>query len=187
MSGHGPPKERVRTGALSCLVLVAASCGYRAAYGGEGQARLRVKLVRSLVADAVAADEVASGVREELAAEGSLESGDGWPRAEIEVLRASESSEGVAARAGAPFARGIDVGIVGRAWIVPEAGAAHEHDTGDLRAEEVIAVDQTGGAADPLSGEFHGADALRAAARKLGRKLARKLMGHPVASEEGQP
>ncbi len=187
MSGPWRGRERARTGALSCFALLAASCGYRAAYGGEGQTRMHVKLVRSLVADAVAADEVASGVREALLAEGALEPGDGWPRAEIEVLRASESSEGVAARGGAPFARGIDVGIVGRAWIVPDTGAPPEHDTGDLRAEEVIAADQTGGASDPLSGEFHGADALRAAARRLGRKLARKLLGHPVASEDGEP
>jgi hypothetical protein len=170
---------------LLLSALLAVSCGYHAVYGGEAPARMHVKLVRSLVPDVVASDEVASGVREELLREGALEPGEGWPRAEIEVLRASGSSEGVAARGSLPFARGIDVGIVGRAWIAPEPGTPPEHDTGDMRAEEVIAVDETLGVADPLSNEFHQADALRAAARRLGRKLGRKLMGRPAASEEG--
>ncbi|HEY8086996.1 MAG TPA: hypothetical protein VIF09_04105, partial [Polyangiaceae bacterium] len=74
--------------------LFTLSCGYHAAYGAGG--RLHVHVVRSMVPDAVAADEVASGVREELAREGALEAGDGYPRVEIEVLREDEQSEGVA-------------------------------------------------------------------------------------------
>src|ERR1700685_2659326 len=72
------------------------SCGYQSVYAAGSPGRLHVKVVRSLVADAVAADEVASGVREELARAGALEAGEGYPRVEIEVLRADETSEGIA-------------------------------------------------------------------------------------------
>ena len=143
-----------------------------------------MKLVRSLVADAAASDEVAIGMREELAREGALQPGEGWPRAEVEVLRAIEASEGIVARGGAPAARGIDVGIVARAWIAQSPGEAPVRDTGDMRAGEVITVDETGGVLDPRSSSFHQADALRAAARRLGYKLARRLMGHPAAGED---
>src|ERR1019366_8605647 len=105
------------------------------------------KLVRTLIADVVASDEVAAGVREELARAGMLEGGDGYPRVEIEVLRAS--------------------------------------DTGDLRAAETIAVDEGPAGPDPRASAFHEADALRAAARRLGRTLAYKVTGEPGASDDG--
>ena len=176
---------RITSAGARCalLALSCSSCGYHAAYGGQEPGRLHVKLVRTLVPDAVASDEVLSGLREELLREGALEPGDGWPRAEIEVLRATESSEGIAARAGGPFARGIDVGVTGRAWIVPVPGAAPERDTGDMGAEEVISVDETAGVVDLRSSWFHQSDAMRAAARQLGRSLARKLMSRSAASE----
>jgi hypothetical protein len=185
-------KRRRYEGNLITLLLFSSSCahlscGYRAVYATEQPARLHVKLVRSLVADAVAGDEVATGVREELAREGALEPGDGWPRAEIEVLRADEASEGIVARSGAPVARGTDVGIVARAWIAPAPGAAPLHDTGDMRAADLVAVDEGPGVAmapDPRAAGFHEADARRAAARRLGHKLGRKILGHPAASED---
>jgi hypothetical protein len=145
---------------------------------------LHVKLTRTLVPDAVAADEVATGMREELAREGALDGGDGWPRAEVEVLRADEASEGIAARSGAPQARAAEVSIVGRAWIALAPGASPERDTGDMRAATVVAVDESAGAFDLRASGFHHADALRSAARRLGQKLARRLLGHPVASED---
>jgi hypothetical protein len=171
---------------LSLLLL--AACGYHAVYGGGGEERLHVKVVRAQVPDAAACDEVASGVRDELARGGALEAGEGYPRVEIEVLGASAVSEGVAAVAGEPVARGTGVGVVARAWIARGPGAPPESDTGDLRAEDTIAVDRTAapgaGAADPRAASFHDVDALRAAARRLGRSLARKLMGLPASSED---
>jgi hypothetical protein len=182
---------------LVVLACALPSCGYRAVYGGEPSQRLHVRLVRTLVPDAVASDEVASGVREELARDGALEPGDGWPRVEVEVLRADEESEGVAADVSgelpgasgagrsAPVARGVDVGIVARAWIVAAPGAAPERDTGDMRAADVVAVDRAAdGALDPRAAAFHQADARRAAARRLGSKLGRKILGAPAVSEE---
>ena len=160
--------------------------------------RLHVKLVRTLVPDAIASAEVATGVREELARAGMLETGDGWPRVEVEVLRADEASEGIAAGANAPVARGLDVALVARAWVVSSPGAEPESDTGDMRAEETIAVDTTsatGGAAaagggvlpgtpDPRASAFHHTDALRAAARRLGRELTRRVLGLPAATDD---
>lgn len=146
--------------------------------------RLHVKLVRTLVPDVTASDEVASGVREELAGAGALEAGEGWPRAEIEVLRADEASEGIAVGAAGPVVRGTDVGLVARAWIAPAPDALPQRDTGDMRAVGLVAVDELVGALDPRARGFHYADALRAAARRLGHKLARKLIGHPATSED---
>jgi hypothetical protein len=161
-----------------------ASCGYRPVYGAAGLERLHVKIVRALVADASAVDEVADGMREELARAAALASGDGYPRAEVEVLRADETSEGLAAGSSGPVARAFDVGLVARAWIVRAAGGPRQSDTGDMRSDEVITVDESAGALDPRAAVFHHADARRAAARRLGRKLAGKLAGYPAANEE---
>src|SRR5882672_3681099 len=120
---------RIRTLALA---LGLAGCGYHAVYGGGGAARLRVVLVRTFVPDVVASDEVVAGLREELARAGMLESGEGFPRVEVEVLRADEASEGITAGAQAPVARATGVGLAARAWIVRAAGAPPESDTGDM-------------------------------------------------------
>jgi hypothetical protein len=154
-------------------------------YAAGPQGKLHVVVVRSFVADAVAADEVASGMREELARAGALEAGEGYPRVEIEVLRADETSEGVAAGAGGPVARATDVGMRARAWIATAQGS-QEDDTGDMRAEETIATDAVAGTPDPRASAFHHADAMRAAARRLGRKLAAKLLRQPVAGEQAE-
>jgi hypothetical protein len=177
--------------ALALAAASAAGCGYHAVYGDRPSFRLHVKLVRTLVPDVVASDEVAAGVREELARSGVLEGGEGYPRVEIEVLRADEASEGIAAASGPaprPVARSLDVGISARAWIVRAPDAAPESDTGDLRAEDTIAVDETGQTGlhpDPRASALHYADALRAAARRLGRRLAYKVTGEPAASDDG--
>jgi hypothetical protein len=152
-------------------------------YAAGPQGKLHVVVVRSLVGDAIAADEVASGLREELARAGALEAGDGYPRVEIEVLRADETSEGVAAGASGPVARGTDVGMRARAWIATSQGSQQD-DTGDMRAEETTATDAVAGAPDPRASGFHHADAMRAAARRLGRKLAAKLLRQPATSEQ---
>jgi hypothetical protein len=175
---------RLRAVAILTFLQLLASCGYRPIYGGAGRERLHVKVVRTLVPDATAVDEVADGMREELARAGALASGDGYPRAEVEVLRADETSEGVAASSSGPIARAVDVGVVARAWIVLAAGGPQQSDTGDVRCDEVITVDRSGGALDPRAAVFHDADARRAAARRLGRKLAAKLEGYPAANEE---
>jgi len=184
---------RRTTAILLGLCLAATDCGYRAVYGGGARPRLHVKLSRTLVPDVVASDEVVAGLREELARAGMLAPGEGFPRVEVEVLRADETSEGIADVAGSPTSRATDLGIAARAWIARAPGAPPESDTGDLRAEETVAVDETAnpgadetasGTPDPRASAFHAADALRAAARRLGRSLAYKVTGLPAASDE---
>ena len=198
--------------AASALLLLTAACGYRPLYGGTAAggagrdgARLHVVLVRSVVPDAIASDEVVSGAREELAREGALAAGDGYPRLEIEVLRLDESSDGIAAErpsAGgplAPRARGTEVGVVARAWVVTAAGAEPQRDTGDVRALDLVGTDAVGGSAFGGGGgggggalsapaerrdAFRHADAVRAAARRVGVRLAQRVLGHPVAPDE---
>jgi len=168
------------------LSLLLSACGYHAVYGGGAPSRLHVVLVRTLIPDVVASDEVVAGLREELVRAGTLEAGDGYPRVEVEVLRADESSEGIVAQSNAPVSRATDVGLSARAWIVRAAGAPPESDTGDMRAQVTIAVDETAlGEPDPRASSFHEADALRAAARRLGRRLADKMSGQPGSSDDG--
>jgi hypothetical protein len=167
------------------LLLALAACGYHALYAEPEGERLHVALARSLVAEAAAADEVLSGAREQLAKEGALASGDGYPRLEIEVLRADESSEGVSALGGAPLARGTEVGLVARAWIVRAKDAPPERDTGDVHAMDVVALDTQKGQLDPRADALHHSDALRAVARRVGRRLALRVLGFPVPSDEG--
>jgi hypothetical protein len=178
--------------ASSLLVLACAACGYHALYGGETDGKLHVVLVRTAVASASASDEVVSGARDELAREGALAPGDGFPRLEIEVLRLDEATDAVAVGrdgtgAKVPSARGTEVGVVARAWIVTARGAEPTRDTGDVRALNVVGTDDpatalTGSAA--RRDAFRHEDALRAAARRVGERLARRVLGHPVAVDE---
>jgi hypothetical protein len=162
---------------------VLGGCGYEAVYGRQTE-RLHVKVVRSLVADAVATDEVVAGLREQLARAGALESGEAYPRVEVEVLRADETSEGVAVGPAGPLARATDVAVVARAWIARGPGLEPESDTGDLRAEQTMGTDVGPSGLDPRPATLHHADALRAAARRLGTALGARLLGLPAASEE---
>jgi hypothetical protein len=205
---RSPNGSLARTAGLAVALALALAvvapqpaCGYQAVYA-QPAARLHVKLVRTLIPDVVAADEVTAGLREELARRGALQGGDGYPRVEIEVLEADETSEGIAEAPGPagstgsepgsgprrptrPGARATDVAIAARAWVIIAPGAAPESDTGDVRAEETIGVDMAADGPDPRAAGFHEADALRAAARRLGRRLAYKVTGEPAASDEG--
>ncbi len=196
---------RLAVAALAALVAPTA-CGYHAVYGGETE-HLRVVLVRSLVPDAVATDEVVSGVREALAREGALAAGEGYPRVEVEVLRQDEASEGIAASSSAlggsfatpvhgvspatgPRARGTEVGLVARACLVRSKGGPCERDTGDVRTMDLAASDLTppmaGGVAtaDVTADAFHHRDAVRGVGKRLGERLAMHILGEPTASDE---
>jgi hypothetical protein len=174
----------MKAGLAGLVALALTSCGYRAVHGGAGSAeRFAVVLSSSNVPDAVASDEVVAGVRDELAKAAALRPGDSYPRCEIEVLRADEASEGIAATPNAdgvllPEARATRVGIVARAWIVRTKDGARERDTGDVRALEVVAV-----ASDARAATFRHADALRAASRRVGQRMGTRLLGLPSASE----
>jgi hypothetical protein len=170
--------------ALAALALLAvfAGCGYRSVHGGTPE-RFAVVLATSNVPDATASDEVVAGVREELARAGALESGGGYPRCEIEVLRADEASEGIAAVRNAdgvlmPAAQATRIGIVARAWIIRDKDGPRERDTGDVRALETVASP-----GDARTAAFSHVDALRAAGRRAGRRMGARILGLPAASE----
>lgn len=167
---------------LALLGLVA--CGYRPVHGAGATERFAVVRASSSIPDAAAADEVLAGVREELARAGALSPGAGYPRCEVEILRADEASEGVAAGVAedgrlTPASRATRVGVVARAWIARGPGGGAERDTGDVRAMETVAVAPAAAAAS-----FRHSDALRAAARRAGRRLGARILGLPAASED---
>ncbi len=173
----------MRLDGLFLVLLASASCGYRPVHQG-GREPLAVVLHESKVADAVASDEVLAGAREEFARRGGLAAGSGFPRCEIEVLRADEASEGIGAvgdGAGrlAPEARATRVGLVARAWVVRAAGGERVGDTGDVRVFETTAV-----APDAVSSAVRSTDALRAAGRRLGKRLAGRIMGFPAPTDD---
>lgn len=160
-----------------------AGCGYRPVHGGPAPERFAVVLVSSNVPDAVASDEVVAGVRDELALHGALARGASYPRCEVEVLRADEAAEGIAAAKNpdgvlVPEARATRVGIVARAWVVRSRGGPRERDTGDVRALEITRV-----ADDARAASFQHEDTLRAAGRRVGRRLGARLLGLPAASD----
>lgn len=168
---------------VSIALAALSACGYRSVNGGDAPERFAVVLTSSNVPDAVASDEVVAGVRDELARAGALRSGESYPRCEIEVLRADEASEGIAATPNAdgalmPTARATRVGVVARAWIVRSKDGSRERDTGDVRALEVVAV-----ASEARAATFQHADALRAASRRVGRRMGSRILGTPSASD----
>jgi hypothetical protein len=161
-------------------LLLLSACGYQPVHEARGEERLSVTLATSMVPDAAVTDEVLVGIREELAKNGALAaSADAYPRCEVEVLRADEASEGIAAIDGQPAARATRVGIVARAWVVRAKDGPHERDTGDVRTIETVAV-----AGDARTATFRHSDALKAAGRRAGKRLASRLMGLPAASDD---
>lgn len=171
-----------RRGALALLFSL-SSCGYAPAVEAPAAARLHVVLASSNVPDAAASDEVLVGVREELARYGALADGDGFPRCEVEVLRADESSEGIAATPNkdgklVPTSRATRVGVLARAWVVDGHAAPRHGDTGDVRATETVSVSNDARAATYAYG-----DALRAAGRRVGHRLGSRVLGLPAAGD----
>ena len=154
-------------------------CGYHAVHGGEARERLRPSLGTVTIADAVAADEVLSGARETLAREGAL-GGAGDRELVLEVTRIDESADSISAQGGVPLARGLTVSAVGRGLVEDQTGLPLR-DTGDMRATVTLATP-----GNARADTFAHDDAVRAAARRLGQKLALRAMGEPVSTEEGE-
>jgi hypothetical protein len=163
------------------------SCGYQPLHGGArtGESdRFTVVLVSTNVADAVLSDEVVAGVRDALARGGALNpEAAAYPRCEVEVLRADEAAEGIAAVPNAegvalPQSRATRAGVVARAWIMRSKSGPRERDTGDVRAMEVIAA-----AEDARSATFRHIDGLRAAGRRVGMRAGLRVLGLPTGSD----
>jgi hypothetical protein len=141
-----------------------------------------VHLVMESVSSSLVAQEVVRGVRDALAQEGALAPGEGYPRLEVEVLRTDESSEGIVQaltpQGGVPRARATDLAVVARAWIVRRAGAESELDTGDVRGEGLVGSPLGDSGREVWQRE----DSLRAIARRLGGRIALRILGHPTVT-----
>lgn len=170
--------------ALSLAVALAfGGCGYRLGHApADPLGPFVVVAGRVYVPDAASIAAAEEGARAELARAGELAPGGATGSVELEVLRIDETSEGIAlapGKAAMPLARGVRVTVLGRARLRRAGSEAVERDTGDLRVSEVAAR-ADGAAAGGLVRDEVG----RAAARRLGEALVRRLLGVP---EPGEP
>ncbi|MET0595924.1 MAG: hypothetical protein ABW133_24705 [Polyangiaceae bacterium] len=175
-------------------------CGYRPLYAGATtEEHFAVTGISPLVADASVVAEVEAGMRSGLARAAVLRGGEGYPRVVVEVLRIDAQSEGIAAVPGGvqpievagipvtgsqaplrPLARGTRIGVLARAWVERAEGGPRERETGDLRTVDVMQVES-----DARLEALRLDDASRAAARRLGERLARRVLGEPEAPDDG--
>jgi hypothetical protein len=191
----------VRGAAFAALAML-THCGYRPLYGASssrGEEHFAVTGIAPLVADASVVAEVEAGVRAGLSRAAALRGGGGYPRVVVEVLRIDAQSEGIAAVPGGvqpievagvpvtgstgplrPLARGTRIGVLARAWIERVEGGPKERDTGDLRTVDVMQVES-----DARLEALRLDDSSRAAARRLGERLARRVLGEPEAPDDG--
>jgi hypothetical protein len=124
-----------------------------------------------------AVQAAAAGVRSELGPAGAL--GSGFPRVVVEVLRVDERSLGVRSMGNtAPLARGSEIAVVGRAYVLERADAAPVHDTGDVSRSAQFAAGTT-----PTADAASRSRAVRDAARSLGKALGRALLGLPEPAD----
>jgi hypothetical protein len=154
---------------LVCL----SGCGYGPVYGGSGGARYEVVTGRVGTASFEAVQDAAAGVRSELGPAGAL--GSGFPQVVVEVLRVDERSIGVRSMTNAqPLARGSELTVVGRAYVLERVDAKPSRDTGDLSRSAQFAAGTT-----PSADAASRNRAVRDAARSLGKALGRALLGLP--------
>jgi hypothetical protein len=123
------------------------------------------------------------GARAELGRTGALRSGTGYPQVVIEVLRVDEQALGIASLpAGSrnvPLARGTSIAVVGRARLLEAPGAPPARDSGDLRRVEHFEA-----STDRRTEAVVRQQAVRSAARRLGRSLIRRILGEPEPENE---
>jgi hypothetical protein len=163
---------------LAAAALGAAGCGYEPVYAAAApEQSLALAALPGRVPRVELTQTALQGARAELAAAGVLRPSGGYPRMLLELLRVDELSSGIAARARGdgeelPLARGMALGVVGRAWVLTSADAEPLRDTGDVRRVESVAAQ-----ASPLLDAVARDDAAHAAARQLGQALARRVLG----------
>jgi hypothetical protein len=166
----------MRRRAALAIVLRLAGCGYRLVHAPvDPLGPFEVVGGRVYVPDSGAIGAMAEGARAELSRAGEL--GSGGAAIEVELLRFDMESEGIAAgkgAAGAPLARGVRVVAVGRARMRRAGSGAVERDTGDVRASETAGLGP-----DTAQALATHDEAARAAARRLGEVLVRRLLGFP--------
>jgi hypothetical protein len=168
---------RVLAGLLACA---SPGCGYQLAHAPRDPlGPFAVSIGPIHAPDAALAAEAEEGARAELARAGELGGRGATSEIELTLLRVDETSEGVAlASPNLPLARAVRVMVTGRARLHRAGSSASERDTGDVRVTDATAR------APSTQASFVGRDeAGRAAARRLGALLVRRLLGFPEPSE----
>ena len=153
----------------STIAIAGAGCGYTLANTPDAALPpFTVRAAEARTPDAAVTTAAIEGAESELARAGLLAArGDGVVLT-IAVVRVDERSEGIAAgssASAAPVARGIRLTIVGRA-----SGAAR--DSGEVTVSEVFSA---GGSA--AIGILSRDEAAQRAGRRLGERLARRVLG----------
>jgi hypothetical protein len=194
-----PAQSPLAFALLASLASFAAGCGYRPLYStasADPEGPFAVVSSPARVASAIAIAAAEAGARTELARAGQLascspDSDKGCASMIIEILRVEETSEGIALEAapsGAPerpVARGVRLTITGRARIRASNAAegAFLRDTGDVLATEVISS-EPGAPQSVARFSIHRDEAVRLAAKTLGERLARRLLGVPDPGDD---
>ncbi|HEU4407554.1 MAG TPA: hypothetical protein VFS43_19970 [Polyangiaceae bacterium] len=165
--------------ALGGLSATLAGCGYRPlrslpAAPGE----LSVTAAPSQVPDVTLVGDAVYGAQVALAREARL-GGGAYPRLVVELVRVDERSSGVRDVGGQPLARGVSLGLLGRAWVLDAPDATARFDTGDVRVVTDVAAE-----ADLRVDTLRRDDALRSLARRLGEALAGRVLGLPTPLDE---
>jgi hypothetical protein len=171
------------------FLLAHSGCGYHAVHGGgrtDGTGLAVVAAPGWAPGQELNVAAVTSA-REELAGEAALGT-EAYPRLVVLIVRVDEGATGLSSVAapGAPdgrqpLARGSAVGVVGRGWVEASPGGARIWDSGDVRRVE------TYGARTRLGDAVGFREASRAAARELGRALARRALGQPTPRNQAMP
>jgi len=167
--------------AVGLWVALATGCGYRTLYASSNPERFTVQVGQVLVPEVVAAQAAASGARAELSAAGRLSSDSGGPRLIVDVLRVDEASRGIHVQPAGPQpqAAGMSVAVTVRGRVFQAGVQEPELDTGDVRR----AV-QVSGDSDPRADSAAYDEAVRDAAERAGRAVAKAALGIPEPADE---
>jgi hypothetical protein len=161
---------------LVLLAIAVNSCGYTAVHSAALASPALAVTIVDAHTSASAAAAIALGIKEALAQERLLRDGEGYPRVEIVALRVDRIAGALQASAGRPTARAITTVVTGRAVIAIDENTSQQS-TGDVQASVIRAA--SGIDVENLLD----LDATRAAGRRLGLILGRKLLGEPAPSE----
>lgn len=156
-----------------------SGCGYQSVYGRAGSEHLSVQVGQVLIPEPLAAQAAASGVRSELAAAGLLANGTQFPRLVLDVLRVDELSRGIHVQSGQPHAAGMSIALTVRGRVFQAENQEARLDTGDIRRSVQLTGD-----ADPRADSAAYDVALRSAAERAGRAVARSALGIPEPNDD---
>lgn len=164
---------------LTLALLGATGCGYRPLHASTMAEPLAVTGAPAPFAHASVEVAIRAGARAELSRAGVLRAGDGVPRLVVELLRIEDAPAGLARHGSSPNARATRLRLVARAWIERSPGSV-DRETGEVVIETMVAAE--GRALAESWREHH---AVRAAARRLGEELARRILELPGLPDTG--